>query len=76
MTDGCEGAEPGVDWLLAALQEFQQELREARDERVSSSPHFQFHIFHFLPRTPGRSTSHHRLAGELQKAAYLGQTNV
>lgn len=48
MTDGCEGAEPGVDWLLAALQEFQQELREARDERVSSSQHCNFRIFHFF----------------------------
>lgn len=38
---GCEVEQPDIDWLLAALQEFQQELRDAQDERVSREHHTQ-----------------------------------
>lgn len=43
MTDGFKSDKPDIDWLLAELEEFQQELREARNERVRSSS--QFHFF-------------------------------
>lgn len=37
VADGFESDQTDMDWLLPQLEAFQQELREARNERVSSS---------------------------------------
>lgn len=46
MNDAFEIDACNIDWLLAELEDFQQELRKAQNERVSSN--WPFNFFHFI----------------------------